>query len=854
MPLRKFIEGLRLRLRFASASPRMTLSYWLAPCLIFLAGLALYAATLNSGAQAADSGELQAVAVKLGIAHPPGYPLWTMLGWLFSHLPVNPLWGVSLLSAVAAAAALAVNCAAVIQLRPARAGQLAGLVAALALATSTTFWAQATTANIRSLTALFAALLFYCAARAATGRPALSLFALVAGLGVGHHVSLVFIAIVLGAYVVWRERASLTRRGWLRALGVLLATQLVWLYLPLRDAAGALLGPGSLTTLSGFLDHVLARGFGGDMLYFVQAEPALFWDRIALLPTLLRFQFSLPLLAALGIGIALALWRARGLALLLIGVIALHLFITLTYRAPQTVEYALPAWVGLCFLFGVGLAASRAGLPRWIALGAGVFGLIATLMTGRDQAPAFAAANAAITARDDAQRMLLAAPQGAALLAQWHEYTPLLVLQQVEGLRPDVNVIYVYPQGAQPYGETFAAQARAALSRGQPVLSRSLFAREFEAVGIHSAPLPDAPGWRLAAGTDLEATQLFDGRSVVFDGRITLRTQVERQQDDALADGAVRTRHTAFAGQPVTVIAGWHVSGTVREGDSLTVRLPRSDGRLAATADAHVTGDAAQRLTLWLPLDIDPGEYPLLLGAYHVEAGGFRQYRDAQGAEFIPVGTLVIQPARARAATTRPMSAGVVSPMLLGVDYDLGAPNRVRLWTHWQLDGINNAKALTVTVVNAAGTPMATSRVLPPARGDARYFSLAFDIPPERGLGLVVANVTVSLPDYRDGERYVPFGDQMVLTAGRAPAAGRIELSWLSARAIARDYIVSVRYTDAGAHDGVPALGAIPTLKWMPGSRIVDAHPLPPGENKTGSVVVYDSATRQESAGARRTL
>ena len=45
----------------------------------------------------------------------------------------------------------------------------------------------------------------------------------------------------------------------------------------------------------------------------------------------------------------------------------------------------------------------------------------------------------------------------------------------------------------------------------------------------------------------------------------------------------------------------------------------------------------------------------------------------------------------------------------------------------------------------------------------------------------------------------------------------------------------------------LPALGAIPTLKWIRGSRVMDRHPFDLGEyagDLRGTVVVYDSASQ----------
>lgn len=58
----------------------------------------LYVRTLAPTVTSEDSGELITAAYTLGIAHPPGYPLWCILGKLFSLIPLgNVAWRVNLL-------------------------------------------------------------------------------------------------------------------------------------------------------------------------------------------------------------------------------------------------------------------------------------------------------------------------------------------------------------------------------------------------------------------------------------------------------------------------------------------------------------------------------------------------------------------------------------------------------------------------------------------------------------------------------------------------------------------------------------------------------------------------------------
>jgi hypothetical protein len=51
-----------------------------------LSSLALYVRTAAPTVLTADGGEFQFVPYMAGIAHPTGYPLYTMLGWLWSHV------------------------------------------------------------------------------------------------------------------------------------------------------------------------------------------------------------------------------------------------------------------------------------------------------------------------------------------------------------------------------------------------------------------------------------------------------------------------------------------------------------------------------------------------------------------------------------------------------------------------------------------------------------------------------------------------------------------------------------------------------------------------------------------------
>src|ERR1041385_7383906 len=56
---------------------------------VFLVALVVYSWTLAPTVTPTDSGELSLAAYGLGVAHPPGVPLWVMLAHLASLVPVG---------------------------------------------------------------------------------------------------------------------------------------------------------------------------------------------------------------------------------------------------------------------------------------------------------------------------------------------------------------------------------------------------------------------------------------------------------------------------------------------------------------------------------------------------------------------------------------------------------------------------------------------------------------------------------------------------------------------------------------------------------------------------------------------
>lgn len=79
---------------------------WLSAAITFVIALGTYTYSLAPTLTLEDSGELIVAADYLGVPHPPGYPLWTMLAWIFQWIfhfmrymgQPNPAWGVNFMS------------------------------------------------------------------------------------------------------------------------------------------------------------------------------------------------------------------------------------------------------------------------------------------------------------------------------------------------------------------------------------------------------------------------------------------------------------------------------------------------------------------------------------------------------------------------------------------------------------------------------------------------------------------------------------------------------------------------------------------------------------------------------------
>jgi tetratricopeptide (TPR) repeat protein len=386
-----------------------------------------------------DSGELVAAAHTLGIPHPSGYPLYVLLGKLWTLLvPFGSIaFRMSLFSAACAAAACPVL---LLAARKAGLGRRAATLAALLLAFSPSFWSQANIQRVYALNALFlaiAVLLSLCWYQDRRLRWLAAAF-FACGLGAANHtfMGVVCIAIALWTLLVqprlWLSFRTVVAFGGSAATGLL-----TYLYLPLRSAADPRLDWGNPEGPGALLDVILRRDFWerrffegpadllpitGDYLQSLFVELAWAGPALALIALVLRRRHQLPVLLPLlimaGNYLSMALHGSRS-----------DLFIWHRYYIPSYAMLALLAGAGAHLLLR---QVSRK--PGWV-----VFALpFIMLVSGWHD---FDRSRFRI-AEDFSRQLLASLPPGATLSASDDNILFVLIyLQLVEGHRPDVDLI-----------------------------------------------------------------------------------------------------------------------------------------------------------------------------------------------------------------------------------------------------------------------------------------------------------------------------------------------------------------------------------------------------------------------------
>jgi len=410
--------------------------------ILFATVLAVYILTLAPGVLPSDYGELQFKPHTLEVVHPPGYPLFLLLGNLWLRLVWfgSIAWRMNLLSAVFSAVAIWL----VYKFLHRLLGTvLPALVGAGMLAFSPLFWDFALTANVRSLTSLLFVGALHTWLLAYDQELPLAWPAALCSLGVTHHRVLALTALVLATATLICHRRLM--KSWR-----ILASSSVATILPLGlygiliwqgvDPLGVwnnfmLLKGGAVQQVQG-AEVILCR-FAQSVWPWLYHGLGLFWAIVGIGVLIL-----LPIVRLKGITESQRV-RLRVLSLVLLAILIAHVIMTSAFIIlPDGPRYLQPAMA----VVAMGVAAAIAWIQRVLSEKAGKVKYVLSLLI---LVPAISVKQLfpVMSSRYDdyfgtlAREALTTMEEDATIIASWSYAMPLYYCQKAEGWRPDVTIL-----------------------------------------------------------------------------------------------------------------------------------------------------------------------------------------------------------------------------------------------------------------------------------------------------------------------------------------------------------------------------------------------------------------------------
>lgn len=458
MPPSNYISG-SLRVRNAE----MAVSF-----LVGLITFGAYVATVCPGLPFNDGPELATAASVLSIAHPTGYPIYTLLGRAAVLLPsgLNPVVALNLLGAVL----VSISCVLLFQLcvlvlhergrfqkaaefrssEPADWSKIfAAAVASLAFSFSPTVWKQAVEVEVHALQLLLVVLgliLFLSGMRCIAGdspkgQQLLLLFAYILGISFSNHLTSF---LLLPPYFVlflstlrWHAGSRLA----VRMSVPFFAGLSTYLYLPIRASMDLPLNWGHPTEWSTFIWHVSGRGYRALMA----GEGGTSRSLIDLGNIILSEIGWIAIVVGV-IGLVSLLFTNRRLLVFLLLLISLCIAWSLRYQIEDINEYLLPAFLAMAIslAFGVSTILSHPSLlrSRWVVATAVLASMLVPIVQAWNALPVADQSSNHLV--DDFTRNVFAnvRPNSLILTSNWQYcYPGLLYRQVVNKERTDVVVL-----------------------------------------------------------------------------------------------------------------------------------------------------------------------------------------------------------------------------------------------------------------------------------------------------------------------------------------------------------------------------------------------------------------------------
>lgn len=353
-----------------------------------------YLTTIAPSVVQIDSGELAAVQCILGIAHPTGYPLFTILGYLFSliPLPFTKIFQLNILSAIYTAGAAAIfiytakmildnldwfryvkivsskqkrknninkipNAASNSQLSETT-KILSAIFSGLFLAFSKTFWFQSTSVEVYSLHLLLISIIiftlinaFVCDKKDETTFKKWIFFSVALALGFTNHMTTLLI--IPGAAYLYFTQNGFNKKSIKEIIFMFLIFLpilfLIYSYLPIRAAQNPELNWGNPTNFERIIRHITGKQY--QVWLFSSTESAS--KQLVYFISNLSNEFSIILILVF-YGIVISFLEVKKLFIFLTITFITTVFYSINYDINDIDSYFLLAYITLTFFALIG--------------------------------------------------------------------------------------------------------------------------------------------------------------------------------------------------------------------------------------------------------------------------------------------------------------------------------------------------------------------------------------------------------------------------------------------------------------------------------------------------------------------
>lgn len=231
--------------------------------LFFLLIVLFYVYHQSTSIYGGDAGDLVSAAFLGGVAHPPGYPLYTLLGHLLTELPFYTVaWRVSLLSSLSTALILWCLYLLISKITKDR---LISIIAVCTLGMTYLYWLYASVPEVFALNSLFSVvLIFLLYLWSKSGDMRLFyLFSLIFGLSLTHHHIILFLTPAF-AYQIYSNRKYLpeSKKFIVKSLLFFLFGLVPYLYVYFAAQFKPQINWENPSNLQGFFNLITRFGYG----------------------------------------------------------------------------------------------------------------------------------------------------------------------------------------------------------------------------------------------------------------------------------------------------------------------------------------------------------------------------------------------------------------------------------------------------------------------------------------------------------------------------------------------------------------------------------------------------------------